>query len=316
MYHEPLFLAPVFKERIWGGTKLKEQFGYPIPSESTGECWGISAHPNGPSLVKNGRLKGMTLDKVWNAHRELFGQFPAEHFPLLTKILDAKTDLSVQVHPGDQYAQEVERVPFGKTECWYIIDCEEDAEIVYGHHAESKQDLRAYIEAGQWSKLLRKVRVKPGDFFYVPSGTIHAIGGGIMILETQQSSDITYRVYDYDRPDAKGKLREIHVEPSIAVTTAPHHNSALNYKVVQESKAKFTELVSEKYFTVEKWEIRGHADHRLQAPFLLVSVIAGEGELIMNGRNIPIWKNDHFIIPSTIQDFEINGYCDMIISHP
>ncbi len=316
MYEEPLFLAPVFKERIWGGTKLRDEFGYPIPSEKTGECWGISAHPHGPSMIKNGHLKGMTLDKAWKKHRELFGNFESDTFPLLTKILDAQTDLSVQVHPDDEYAQEVEGEPFGKTECWYVIDCEEDSEIIYGHHANSREALRSYIESGEWSKLLRKVRVKPGDFFHVPSGTIHAIGGGIMILETQQSSDITYRVYDYDRPDARGKMRELHVEPSIAVTTVPHENRALEYKITQESQAVFTELVKDNYFTVEKWDIRGHTDSQLTMPFMLFSVLEGEGELVINGRNIPIWKNDHFILPSTIKDFEINGYCQMIVSHP
>lgn len=317
MYEEPLFLAPVFKERIWGGTKLKEQFGYPIPSDKTGECWGISAHPHGPSMIKNGVLKGMTLDKAWKRHRELFGNFESETFPLLTKILDASTDLSVQVHPDDEYAQDIESEPFGKTECWYVIDCEEDAEIVYGHHAESKEALRNFIENGQWSKLLRRVRVRPGDFFYVPSGTIHAIGGGIMILETQQSSDITYRVYDYDRPDSKGRMRELHVEPSIAVTTVPHKDPILEYKVKQEEQAVFTQLVEDKYFTVENWEIRGHTSYNtLDKPFMLFSVLEGEGEIVVNGRSIPVWKNDHFIMPSTIKEFQINGYCKMIVSYP
>ena len=144
-----------------------------------------------------------------------------EVFPLLTKILDANTNLSVQVHPDDAYADLHENGELGKTECWYIIDCKEDAEIIYGHNAKTKAEFTEMIENGEWSPLLRRVKIKPGDFFYVPSGTIHALGEGTVVLETQQSSDATYRLYDYDRVDQKGQLRELHIDKSIAVTTIP-----------------------------------------------------------------------------------------------
>lgn len=140
MNREPLFLEPVFQERIWGGTRLAEQFGYRIPSERTGECWAISAHPNGQTTVKNGPFQGKMLGELWDEHRELFGHFPSDRFPLLTKILDANDDLSVQVHPDDEYARTYENGELGKTECWYVIDCEEDAEIVFGHHARTKKN--------------------------------------------------------------------------------------------------------------------------------------------------------------------------------
>ncbi|TCP25998.1 mannose-6-phosphate isomerase type 1 [Scopulibacillus darangshiensis] len=316
MYKEPMFLAPVFKDRIWGGTKLRDVFNYKIPTETTGECWGISAHPNGPSMIKNGKLKGMTLDKAWRKHRDLFGNYDTEEFPLLTKILDASTDLSVQVHPDDTYARVNEDQLYGKTECWYVINCDENAEIVYGHHADSPVDFRHNVAKGNWPELLRKVKVKPGDFFYVPSGTIHAIGGGIMILETQQSSDITYRVYDYGRKDSFGKTRELHIDKSIEVTQYPHRDPELTYKIKRESEAVFTELVSAKYFTVQHWDIRGTAKKSLDQPFLLVSVIGGEGEIVIGEKSFPIWKNDHFILPASISDFKLNGHCQMIVSHP
>lgn len=316
MYKEPLFLTPVFKERLWGGTKLRDFFNYKIPTETTGECWGISAHPNGPSLIKNGALKGMALDEAWAKHRELFGSDASDVFPLLTKILDAKTDLSVQVHPDDAYARKMENQPYGKTECWVIIDCDEEAEIVFGHHADSPESFRRMVETGEWGTLLKKVKVKQGDFFYVPSGTIHAIGGGIMILETQQSSDITYRVYDYDRKDSFGRARDLHIDQSIEVTQYPHRDPILNVKVRQESEAVFKELISEKYFSVEHWDIRGHSKIKLDHPFLLVSVIDGKGELVVEGKSLPISKGDHFIIPTTMADFSINGHCQMIVSHP
>ncbi|MFC4619239.1 mannose-6-phosphate isomerase, class I [Camelliibacillus cellulosilyticus] len=317
MYQEPLFLQPVFKERIWGGERLKKVFGYEIPSNKTGECWGISAHPHGPSIIKNGPLSGRRLDDVWRQHRSVFGDFPAGEFPLLTKILDARSDLSVQVHPDDDYARKVEKVPYGKTECWYVIDCEEGAEIIYGHHAKNAGEFRHLVDMGEWEKLLRKVKVKPGDFFYVPSGTIHAIGGGIMILETQQSSDITYRVYDYDRKDADGKTRELHIDAAVDVTRFPHHVEPLSYEVEQDQEAVRTQLVSEANFTVSHWDVRGKLIYKKdQQPFLLISVIRGEGTITTDGQQNPIQQGDHLIIPKGVENIEIDGRCSCIVSHP
>ena len=188
---EPLFLQSVMQEKIWGGTHLRDVFGYDIPSDHVGEYWAISAHPNGVSTIKNGRYAGQTLDVLYAEHRELFGNRQEPVFPLLTKILDANDWLSVQVHPDDAYGLEHEG-ELGKTECWYIIAAEPGAEIIYGHNAKSKEELRQQIESKDWENLLTKVPVRAGDFFYVPSGTMHAIGAGIMVLETQQSSDTTY----------------------------------------------------------------------------------------------------------------------------
>jgi mannose-6-phosphate isomerase len=316
MEKEPLFLEPVFKERIWGGDRLRTEFGYTIPNEKTGECWGISAHPHGPSTIKNGPLAGKTLIEAWRENRDWFGEVSTEEFPLLTKILDAQTDLSVQVHPDDAYARKIEKVPYGKTECWYVMKAAEGAEIVFGHHADSKETFQSMIENGVWDKLLRRVKVKPGDFFYVPSGTIHAIGAGIMILETQQSSDVTYRVYDYGRKDAEGNERELHLESAINVTEFPFYNRPLSYEIVRETKAVVTTFVSEKYFTVSHWDIRGHITRAMDKPFLLVSVINGDATLVIENKSYTIKKGDHFIIPSGIWELEIEGECECIVSHP
>lgn len=225
---EPYFLKPVFHEKIWGGTKLHDDFGYDIPSDHTGECWAISAHPHGPATVENGPYAGMTLDQVWAQHRDVFGNAKGDVFPLLTKILDASEDLSVQVHPDDAYAAEHEH-ELGKTECWYVIAAEPGATMIYGHHAKTREQLAEWINNGEWDKLLRRVPVKAGDFLYVPSGTIHAVGKGIMVLETQQSSDTTYRLYDWDRVDkTTGKKRELHLQQSIDTTNVPHHDPDLN----------------------------------------------------------------------------------------
>src|SRR5699024_1532591 len=171
----------------------------------------------------NGPLKGQNLRQVWDEHPDLFGKTEAgTTFPLLVKILDANDNLSVQVHPNDTYAQEVEGEAYGKTECWYVLGADEGAEIVFGHHATSREEFLSMVETGNWDELLQRVKVRQGDFFYVPSGTIHAIGKGIVILETQQSSDITYRVYDYDRKDASGNTRPLHIDSSADVTHFPH----------------------------------------------------------------------------------------------
>lgn len=309
-------MKPVFKDRIWGGTKLHEVFGYDIPSETTGECWGISAHPNGPSEVLNGPLAGKTLIQLWNEYSELFGNQGSEEFPLLVKILDAKTDLSVQVHPDDTYAREVEGDPYGKTECWYIIDCEPGAELVYGHHATSKSEFVKMVEEKRWDDLLRTLKIKPGDFVYVPNGTIHAIGAGTMILETQQSSDITYRVYDYDRRDAQGNTRELHIEKSVEVSMIPHKDAHIEPVENRIERMSETKLVKEKYFTVYRWDLDGIVERYDNPVYLLVSVLTGDGEITTEEGSFPFKKGDHFIIPSTVKQFDLKGNAECIVSHP
>ena len=312
---EPLFLQSVMQEKIWGGTKLRDEFGYEIPSDKVGEYWAISAHPHGVSTIKNGRFAGTGLDQLYAEHRELFGNSSEPVFPLLTKILDANDWLSVQVHPDDHYAMEHEG-ELGKTECWYVIAADEGAEIIYGHNAKSREELRQQIEKKEWDKLLTKVPVKAGDFFYVPSGTMHAIGSGILILETQQSSDTTYRVYDFDRKDTKGNLRELHLEKSIDVLNigAPANSRPVTVKA---DDLMSTLLVASDFFAVYKWEVSGKVDIEKTAAYLLVSVLAGQGVLTVDGETYPIAKGDHFILPSDVEEWTFEGQdLEMIVSHP
>ena len=312
---EPLFLQSVMQEKIWGGTKLRDEFGYEIPSDKVGEYWAISAHPHGVSTIKNGRFAGQGLDKVYAEHRELFGNSNEPVFPLLTKILDANDWLSVQVHPDDHYAMEHEG-ELGKTECWYVIAADEGAEIIYGHSAQSREELRQQIEKKEWEKLLTKVPVKAGDFFYVPSGTMHAVGSGILILETQQSSDTTYRVYDFDRKDDEGNLRELHLEKSIDVLNigAPANSRPVTVKADDLTS---TLLVASDFFAVYKWEVSGKVDIEKTAAYLLVSVLAGRGVLTVDGETYPIAKGDHFILPSDVEEWTFEGKdLEMIVSHP
>jgi mannose-6-phosphate isomerase len=312
---EPLFLEPVFQERIWGGTALRDVFDYSIPSDHTGECWAISGHPNGQSTVKNGEYAGKTIGELWESSRELFGSYSSPVFPLLTKILDANDDLSVQVHPDDSYAKEHENGELGKTECWYIIDCDEDAELIFGHTAQTKEEFIERVEKGEWNELLRRVSVKPGDFFYVPSGTVHALCKGTLILETQQSSDTTYRVYDYDRKDAEGNTRELHIDKSIAVTAIPHQSTRVEPTVEKQGDAEVTKFVEAEYFTVYKWNLNGKASFAQDKPFLLGSVLNGSGVLKADGKEYTFTKGDHFILPSDFGEYEVEGQAELIVSH-
>ncbi|WP_366248336.1 mannose-6-phosphate isomerase, class I [Terribacillus aidingensis] len=312
---EPIFLEPALQERIWGGTKLADVFGYQLPSEQTGEAWVISAHPNGPSKIRNGELAGQTLLDAWQNHRDLFGEHDNEDYPLLVKILDAKTDLSVQVHPADDYAQEVENEPYGKTECWYVIDAEPGAEIVFGHHAQTKEQLEQMIDQGEWDQLLQRIPVKKGDFVYVPSGAIHAIGAGIVILETQQSSDITYRVYDYDRKDDQGNERELHLDSAKAVSTVPHVTNETRKSAVTNGALTEQQLVQSEYFTVYHWQLAGQIERKAPDSFLQVSIIEGNGEIILDGQSYQLKKGDHFVLPVHIGNYTLKGRLEAIASH-
>ncbi|MFC0212309.1 mannose-6-phosphate isomerase, class I [Paenibacillus chartarius] len=315
---EPIFLQPVFQERIWGGTKLKEGFGYDIPSPHTGECWAVSAHPNGQSIVRNGRFQGKTLGELWVQHRELFsapGTTDAEApFPLLIKILDASDDLSVQVHPDDEYAAINEHGELGKTECWYILDAEPDAEIIFGHRAQTKEQLVDYIRSGNWSDLLTRVKVKAGDFYYIPSGTLHALGKGIVVLETQQSSDTTYRVYDYNRVGPDGKLRELHLDKAIEVTSVPHVPAETHTASEVYEDCTRTTYIRNSFFTVQRWEIAGTASFASEDRFLIASVVSGTGAIDCGDALFALRKGDHFLLPRNLGPYRISGRLELIVS--
>lgn len=212
-----LLFNPVYKTTIWGGNELHIRFNYPC-GPSTGEAWGISAHPSGLTSVKEGSFKNMTMDELWKNHRDLFGNHPSEKFPILVKIIDASDDLSIQVHPNDEEARPFGQ--FGKKECWSILSCEKDSEIVIGHKAKTKKELKQMVLESRYDDLIQRFPIKTGDFFFIDSGTIHAICKNTVLLEVQQSSDLTYRFYDYNRI-YEGNKRELHVAEAIKVTRVP-----------------------------------------------------------------------------------------------
>lgn len=305
-----IFLQPVFKQMLWGGTRLRTEYGYDIPGDRTGEAWVVSAHSHGDCTVKDGPWAGKSLSWLWKNQPQLFGSDGSGQFPLLVKIIDAKDDLSIQVHPDDAYAAAHENGSLGKTECWYILDCDPDATIVIGHNARTKDELRQMVEQKRWKELIRVLPVKKGDFFQIEPGTVHAIRRGTLILETQQSSDITYRLYDYDRLQ-DGKPRPLHLAESLDVIRCPHKDVPLGGQ--EETADGFTRrlLISCPCYTVDKWEIRSEAVLSQDHPFLIVDVLDGEGTA--DGR--PIRKGDHFILPCGYGTCTLTGRLSLITSH-
>lgn len=310
MKNKILFLKPVFKEMIWGGNRLKTDFGYSVPSEKTGECWAIGAHANGDCQIIGGDFDGMTLSELWDTHRELFGGIKGDRFPLLIKIIDANDDLSIQVHPDDMYANTNENGSLGKTECWYVLDCKEDATIIIGHNARDKAELENMVKGGKWSEFIREIPIKKGDFFQIEPGCLHAIKGGTLILETQQNSDITYRVYDYDRL-SNGKPRDLHIDKSIDVITAPFKATNVNRQIIVQGDLTREKMVSCKYYTVEKLEINEEAKILQPYSFMNMSIIEGEGTI----DGISIKKGSHFILTAECGEFALNGNITAIISY-
>ena len=306
---ELLLLEPVFKQMIWGGSRLKDDFGYDIPGDNTGECWAISAHPHGDCTLKNTEYKGKTLSWLWENHRELFGNVQGDRFPLLIKIIDAKADLSIQVHPDDAYAAEHENGSLGKMECWYILDAKEGGTIVIGHNAKNHEEVEEMIRGKRWKEFIREIPVKKGDFFQINPGCVHAIKGGTLLIETQQSSDVTYRVYDYDRLQ-NGKPRELHVQQSIDCIVAPHEDFKQERVVKNFDGMTSTRLVKCPYYTLEKWDVDGKYTFKMDKNFMNVSVIEGNGKV--NGREIS--KGDHFIIPSLMEECTLEGNMSVMLS--
>lgn len=306
-------LVPVFKEKIWGGRKLETEFGYEIPAGPVGECWAISAHPAGDDEIASGEYAGKTLSWLWDEHRELFGNCEGDRFPLLVKIIDAKDDLSIQVHPDDDYAAEHENGSLGKKECWYVLSAEPGQTIVVGQRAHSREEFAQMVEEGRWSELLNEIPIKAGDFFQIDPGTVHAIKGGTVILESQQSSDVTYRVYDYDRKQDDGTLRPLHMQQALDVIDfdcAPLTSGEV------ELAGPVTTLEQNECYTVDlvrvgedgcSAELAVETPH----PFTCISVIEGEG--VVNGREVK--KGTHLLALSACDALELSGTMQVVLSY-
>lgn len=306
-------LVPVFKEKIWGGRKLETEFGYEIPAGSVGECWAISAHPAGDDEIASGEYAGKTLSWLWDEHRELFGNCEGDRFPLLVKIIDAKDDLSIQVHPDNDYAAEHEDGSLGKKECWYVLSAEPGQTIVVGQRAHSREEFAQMVEEGRWSELLNEIPIKAGDFFQIDPGTVHAIKGGTVILESQQSSDVTYRVYDYDRKQDDGTLRPLHMQQALDVIDfdcAPLTSGEV------ELAGPVTTLEQNECYTVDLVRVGEDgcpAELVVETPhpFTCISVIEGEG--VVNGREVK--KGTHLLALSACDALELSGTMQVVLSY-
>jgi mannose-6-phosphate isomerase len=323
----PLFLEPVFMPRIWGGRQLATRFGYKdVPDGPVGECWGISAHPNGPSRVVGGRHDGRTLPEVWASDRAFFGGVDGQDpgtFPLLVKFLDSSDWLSVQVHPDDAEAAELEGVPLGKTECWYVVDAEPGAELLIGHRATSRQELAAMIDAGRWDELLLRRQVAKGDFVYIPSGTVHAVGPGLLVCEVQQNCDTTYRVYDFDRTDAAGNRRALHLDKAKRVITVPWDPASIeagDRTGARQPGGLTRTLLSGPIFDVTLHEVAGDGYRASFPGYELCTVTGGAGRVawVDQGadQEYDLRAGDHLILPADAGQVTFSGELTIVSSHP
>lgn len=314
----PLLLKPETKDYLWGGTKLKDDFGFDSDTAIVAEGWMLSCHKDGTNTVLNGKLKGKSLSEAIKIlGDDVLGinakQFP--YFPLLIKLIDAKQKLSVQVHPDDAYALENEG-EFGKTEMWYVVDCEEGAELVYGFKNEiSKEEFKDRIQNNTLTDVMNSVKVHKGDVFFIESGTLHAIGDGILIAEVQQNSNSTYRVSDYGRRDKDGNLRPLHIEKALAVTKleAPQKPYGQIGEIKKVGNNTVRKLAKCSLFSTELLTLNDEYTIKNKDSFVSVVLLDGSADLSWGSDSISLKKGDSVFIPA---DFEVtlNGKAEVFYS--
>jgi mannose-6-phosphate isomerase len=311
----PLQFQPILKDRIWGGTKLKTYLNKSITSEITGESWEISTVENDVSVVVNGVFKGKSLNELINEFPEqvlgtkVYKQF-GRQFPLLFKYLDAREDLSIQVHPNDELAKKRHK-SFGKTEMWYVMQADKDAKLIIGFKEKSSpEEYLKSLKDKTIIDILDIKKVKQGDVFFLETGTVHAIGAGTVIAEIQQTSDITYRIYDFDRVDANGKTRELHVDLAL---------EAINYNVVEAQKEyskvenSSNEMVNSQYFTTNFIPLEGKVtiDENKES-FTVYMCVEGIFELNYKGEKYNYKVGDTVLLPAEMTEFEISGKASLL----
>lgn len=302
-----LKLKPACKDYLWGGTRLKEAYNKEFDGEKLAETWELSCHPDGPSTIVTGEYAGKTLPeyleivgkRALGSNCQIFG-----NFPIMIKFIDAKQSLSIQVHPNNMDALEMEH-EYGKTEMWYVLEAEPGAFLYYGFTKEiSKEEFRSRIEDGTLLEVLNAVPVKKGDLFYIPAGTIHAIGKGLVIAEIQQNANSTYRVFDFNRLGADGKPRQLHVDKAVKVTRREPARTDYNFG---------GHLARSAYFTVDKVDApyAGICDDE---SFTSVLVVDGEGQIVCGEDTMDIRKGDSLFLPADSGKFTLSGSVQAIIS--
>jgi mannose-6-phosphate isomerase len=315
----PLQFQPEMKARVWGGRAL-EQFGFSLPEGAIGEAWMIGDHPNGTTKVMNGELAGRGLDEI---RREFGGMLfgskgfsqKTGRFPLLIKLLDCEDDLSIQVHPNDSYPN-LASGELGKTEMWYIMAAKPGAKIIYGmNQGVTRETLAEAIAENRIMDCLQEVPVEAGDSFYIPAGTVHALGAGVLVAEIQQNSDTTYRLYDYNRPGLDGKLRELHIEDSLNVIAYNGSGSSFMKTHIEETGTWLT-LAESPFFIVEKglvgpkWELQTTMDS-----FVILMIMEGSGMLGWEDGSIATKPGDCFLLPANLGSYSLEGSMTVIRSY-
>ncbi|TLG72734.1 type I phosphomannose isomerase catalytic subunit [Culicoidibacter larvae] len=307
-----IFFAPRFFEKMWGGTKLTEQYpySYKVNQEPLGEIWGFADHVNGVSVVRGGKYDGMSLHELWLTQSSLFGFYtsPESHFPFQLRLVDAKRKLSVQVHPDDVFAHEFAG-DNGKHEAWYVLDAETGSKIIYGHSAVDAQQFLDMVNDERWKDLLCEIPVRQGDFIYVPAGMLHAIGAGNLVLEVAQNSDTTYRFYDYERLDTSGTKRELHMEQAKRVTTVPAKYPVMNKRTEYYCDAVLDTFMESEFFTVQKLSVGGDAVVAKANAYLACFVVSGSGTL----QGSAIGAGDFLLLTAATKQIEASGNFELVM---
>ena len=320
--NHPLLLRPSGKDYLWGGTRLNDAFEKNIDMTPLAETWECSTHPDGPSYVVGGDFDGQTLAEVLIQHPEYLGDRHKGEtaLPILVKLIDARQDLSIQVHPTDTYAREKENGQLGKTEMWYVLDAGRNASLLYGLNQRcSPEKLRSAIAKGNLMQYMNRVPVQKDDLFFIPAGTIHAIGAGALIAEIQESSNLTYRLYDYDRMDKNGNRRELHVEKALE---AANLNSSAEprqpLRVLQYRQGVASELLTRcKYFAVYRMLINTERRQKVlycadELSFRILLCVNGCGTISFDGGGIIFYKGDCIFIPANSATLTIHGQAQFL----
>lgn len=311
----PIQFEPILKERIWGGEKLKTVLNKPILSKITGESWELSTVEGDVSVIANGELKGKSLTEIIDeSPNEILGTAVhkrfGKQFPLLFKYLDAREDLSIQVHPNDALAKKRHN-SFGKTEMWYVMQADEGSRIIVGF--EEKSNANEFTESLKNKSLLNlldDVKVKEGDVFFLETGTVHAIGAGLVVAEIQQTSDITYRLYDFDRIDAQGNTRELHIDLALE---AINYNKMETYRPYNKEINQSNTIVDCPYFTTNFIPLDGRDTVKKTAnSFTVYMCVDGEFELEYNKVTYKYKKGDTVLIPAAMTDFVLSGKASIL----
>ncbi len=315
---ELLVVEPVFAERLWGGNTLRQLFGPAVPDGVIGECWSVSGMPGMSGIISSGAPEDTTLRQAWSRGL-VTGRPEAGDFPLLCKFLDPQDWLSVQVHPNDQQARDLEHQPRGKAECWLIVSCTDDADIILGHTARTREELRRAVLDGHLMDHLMRIRVAPDDFFMVAAGVLHSLGPGLLVYEVQESSDITYRLYDFDRVGLDGRKRDLHVERGFSVVTAPHDPSAVDTAAAWEpigERSRSRLLVDCPQFGVRHWELVGEEADLTADDYRVLTVIGGWGTLSTDSQSVEIGLGASVVIPRGVREVRLAGEIVAVTTDP